>query len=148
MPTGVEWNTSHTDITNHFIKMGVWGGLLLVVLFTAILVMGFTYVGKLLRSGKLTREEKFIAWILGAILFGHTTTFVSVSYYDQSLAFLYFNLASICSILAAVNRRKVAAQSVEIKKPTDVNDVTDVPETKPGTAQGTPAYAGNFNYNR
>ena len=147
MPTGVEWNTSHTDITNHFIKMGVWGGLLLVVLFTAILVMGFTYVGKLLRSGKLTREEKFIAWILGAILFGHTTTFVSVSYYDQSLAFLYFNLASICSILAAVNRRKVAAQSVEIKKPTDVNDVTDVPETKPGTAQGTPAYAGNFNYN-
>jgi hypothetical protein len=105
MPTGVEWNTNHTDITNHYIKMGVWGGLLLVVLFVGILVKSFSLVGKVLRSDALVGNERFEMWILGAILFGHATTFVSVTYYDQSLVFFYLVLASIVSIEADVSER-------------------------------------------
>lgn len=107
MPTGVEWNAKHTDITNHYIKMGVWGGLLMVILFISVLVVSFVSIGKILRpKGRLTQDERILTWVLGCILFGHATTFISVSYYDQSLLYYYFVLASICTARAMLLKQK------------------------------------------
>ena len=137
MPTGVEWNANHTDITNHYIKMGVWGGLLLVAVFVSVLVKCFALVGKVLRTkGKLVGDEKFVMWLLGSILFGHATTFVSVTYYDQSLVFLYFNLASISSIAAAVAKRKAVKTPARQTAP------------RPEVGEPAPQYGGNFCTNR
>ena len=36
-------------------------------------------------------------WALGASLFSHAATFLSVSYFDQPVVFLYLTLAGICS---------------------------------------------------
>ncbi len=101
MPTGVEWNTRHTDITNHYIAMGVWGGLPLLLLFWGVLVAAFALVGRALRATQNGDvEQQFLIWTLGAILFGHTATFLSVSYFDQSVVFFYLLLACIGSIYA------------------------------------------------
>jgi hypothetical protein len=96
MPTGVSWSPNHADITNHYIQMGVIGGLPSTLLFMASLYMGFTFVGQMLRSQPVPKKEHlFFFWTMGASLFAHATTAISVSYFDQSFVFLYLTLAAI-----------------------------------------------------
>ena len=40
MPSGIPANENHTDLTNHYIAMGVMGGLLLLLLFIWLLLRG------------------------------------------------------------------------------------------------------------
>ncbi len=99
MPTGVAWSEKHTDITNHYLRMGVMGGLPLMLLFIAVLAIGFSFVGQTQRhETELAPKSRFLVWTLGASLFVHTTTFMSVSYVDQSFLFVYLTLAAISSI--------------------------------------------------
>jgi hypothetical protein len=98
MPTGVTWSPDHTDITNHYLSMGVTGGLLLVALFIAILASGFRVVGETVQAKEgVFPEYHFVFWTLGAALFTHCVTAMSVSYFDQSFLFLYLTLAMIDS---------------------------------------------------
>jgi hypothetical protein len=98
MGTGVPWSPDHTDITNYYIRMGVIGGVLLMILFITILVKGFSYVGKTLqKSDDLPSSTQFVVWALGAALFTHALTCISVSYLDQGIVFLYLTLAGICT---------------------------------------------------
>jgi hypothetical protein len=90
-------NPNHVDLVNHYIAMGVMGGLPLMLLFMGILYVAFTAVGRAL-SPEVSVEQQFLAWTLGSILFGHATTFISVSYYDQTIVFLYLLLAGIGSV--------------------------------------------------
>jgi len=98
MPTGVSWSPNHADITNHYIQMGISGGLLVMLMFIATLAKGFSYIGKILQA-KINHpvHTKFMIWALGASLFANATTMISVSYFDQSFIFLYLTLAIISS---------------------------------------------------
>ena len=99
MPTGVSWSPDHTDITNHYIKMGVIGGMPLMVLLISQLVKAFFVVGKVLQSNLLlSPDTMFMVWALGASLFANAATMISVSYFDQSFVFLYMTLAAIGSV--------------------------------------------------
>jgi hypothetical protein len=115
MPTGVSWSADHTDITNHYIKMGIIGGLPLMILFIAVLAKGFSFVGQTLRQLSELSQSRFMVWALGASLFAHATTFIAVSYFDQSFVFLYLTLAAIGSAWSgvtgySVNRPQVPDQ--------------------------------------
>jgi len=102
MPTGNWSNDNHTDITNFYLLMGVWGGLVLMAILIAFLTVGFKTVGRFLRAHPdLPMDQQFLIWTLGAILFGHSVTFFSISYFDQSAVFLYMLLA-ILSVVAAI----------------------------------------------
>ena len=100
MATGVQWSQQHTDITNHYLKMGVIGGLPLMIVFIVLIVVAFQGIGKALRGGV---EEpfyvQFIFWSIGTTLFSHTVTFISVSYFDQTIVLLYLNFA-LASLLS------------------------------------------------
>lgn len=99
MPTGVSWSPDHTDITNHYLHMGVLGGLPLMVLFIGTLWLGFRYVGKALGTRvEAPFQDQFLVWTLGASLFAHVATCISVSYFDQSFLFLYLTLAMIVTV--------------------------------------------------
>ena len=107
MPSGVSWSPDHTDITNHYLQMGVIGGLPLMVLFIAVLVKGFSFVGQTLRQmSELSLHSQFMVWAIGASLFAHATTFISVSYFDQSFVFIYLTLAAIGSVWSGTAREK------------------------------------------
>jgi len=97
MPTGVSWSPDHTDITNHYIMMGVLGGIPLMFFFILQLWRGFKYVGSVVRNN-INRDVQFLAWSLGSALFAHAVTCVGVSYFDQSFIFLYLTLAMISSM--------------------------------------------------
>jgi hypothetical protein len=96
---GVPWSKNHIDITNHYIQMGVFGGLPLMLLFMGVLAAGFAAVGEALRRNEEAPvQQRLMIWTLGAILFGHAVTFLSVSYFDQTVTYLYFLLAAIGSL--------------------------------------------------
>lgn len=109
MPTGVSWSPEHTDITNYYLKMGVIGGLPLMLLFIMAIWMGFRYVGEVLRfreeREEVVLENQFLIWTLGASLLAHAATCISVSYFDQSYLFLYLVLAMIVSVRMTVRAR-------------------------------------------
>jgi hypothetical protein len=98
MPTGVSWNADHTDITNHYLKMGVMGGLPLMVLLIATNWAAFRGVSRALQRQS---DDDFVKWTLGVTLFCHATTFVAVSYFDQSVIFYYLTLACVTSVAVA-----------------------------------------------
>ena len=101
MPMTLRDDPNNVDITNQYILQGVYGGLPLMALFMIALGLGFRYAGKL---SDLQIEDsvnqRWFAWTLGACLFSHATSFMSVSYFDQSFVFYYLPLAAISSLYA------------------------------------------------
>ena len=96
MPTGIPANELHADITNHFLQMGVWGGLPLMLVFMLALALAFRELGRALRRNKgAAFEHRFLMWTVGAILFGYVVTFLSISVFDQSIVFFCLALAAI-----------------------------------------------------
>jgi hypothetical protein len=117
MPTGVSWSPDHADITNYYLRMGVWGGLPLMLLFIAILIKGFSFVGQIIRSSAYVPSNlQFTLWALGASLFAHAVTFISVSYYDQSFVFLYLTLALISSAWSGATAEQVNVEEAVIPR--------------------------------
>jgi hypothetical protein len=99
MLSGITADPNHTDMTNYYLQMGVWGGLPLMLLFMWILVAAFLRIGKALRGGQgASLTSQFTIWALGSILFGHATAFWSISYFDQTIVFLCLVLACIGSL--------------------------------------------------
>jgi len=99
MPTGVTWSEKHTDITNYFIRIGIDGGLLAVILFVVLLAYCFKTLGTRLKEIDPTEfPKKFAVWSLGVSLFSHIVAFTSVSYFDQIIVFWYLLLAMIAGL--------------------------------------------------
>jgi len=96
MPTGVTYSPDQTDITNQFIRVGVDGGMVTLLLFIAVIVFCFRGVGQALKAAK---DEPFairiILWAMGASLVAHIASFFSVRYFDQIIVFWYLLLALI-----------------------------------------------------
>lgn len=99
MATGVSFSPNHADITNYYLVFGVTGGLVAMFLVIAILIIAFRWVGIVYRERfDAAPSDSFMIWCLGAGLFAHATTSVSVSYFDQSLVFFWMNVAIISSM--------------------------------------------------
>ncbi len=128
MPTGVAWNLKHTDITNHYLKMGVVGGFPVMFIFIAVIYYGFKTISQTLVLPKINEDEQKLVWTLGATLFGHATGFISVTYFDQSIVFLYLNLAIIVSLFVALAKKYKSSPPPESGTPP--------PRKEPVTAHG------------
>jgi len=113
MPTGVTFSDEHTDITNYFLAYGVMGGILAVLLLIAMAWVGFKWVGNTIDSMPEDdgSGDRFMVWCMGASLFSHVATSISVAYYDQSVFFFWFSIATISSLY--MSRLDYASQPVE-----------------------------------
>jgi hypothetical protein len=101
MPSGVWWNEDHTDITNYYLKMGVVGGLGLMLAFFAIVWASFRLLGNRLHALRLERSSaEYVLWCLGSALFVHAVTFISVSYYDQTYALFWIPVGIVAALCA------------------------------------------------
>ena len=104
----------HVDITNHYLSMGVQGGLPLMFIFIAVICTGFWAIGRTLQgSQEVVKDYQFLIWTLGAILFGHASTFFSVSYFDQTAVFFYMLLAVIGSVASPVLSNRGACSMLD-----------------------------------
>ena len=98
------------DITNHFVMEGVKGGLLKLVLFVVIIFRCFGSVGRRLHAGGAESRAQFLVWALGVSLFVHCVSFLSITYFDQSIAVWYWLLAVISSIDSVPDARHAPAR--------------------------------------
>jgi len=102
MPSGVSWSPNHTDITNYYLDWGIKGGLMWMLLYISILAAAFVLVGRTIRiCQEKSDAENFFVWSLGASLFAHVLTCISVSYFDQSFLFIILTVAAISSLYSA-----------------------------------------------
>jgi hypothetical protein len=90
---------NQVDITNYFIRQGVDGGVLTVILFIMIIVLCFRAIGRALRLREEAFEVKIILWSMGVALLTHVASFISVSYFDQMIVFWYLLLALISTTI-------------------------------------------------
>ena len=104
------WAQNFDAITNQFVLEGTEGGLLTLVLFVVLLVLGFRGVGQVVRSVEKSRFRQIAAWTLGATLFAHFASFLAVSYFGQIMMVWYLTLAAIAS-LSPTDRRFATARS-------------------------------------
>ena len=92
------------DITNQFVVEGIHGGLLTMILFIVLIAYCFKWVGLALQENDAKGEKEFyvcfLPWALGSALFAHTLSFLSVSYFDQTIIYWY----SLLAVIAALHR--------------------------------------------
>lgn len=89
-----EWGWDMWDTANQYVSICDCSGLLPFILFMAIIVYGFKYLGKARRVAGRRERQKFL-WALGAALFANVVAFMGISYTDQIIVVWYGLLASI-----------------------------------------------------
>lgn len=126
MPYGIQWSKDHVDITNHYVHIGVRGGLLLVLIFVGILFKSFQLLGRSMRSMRATRAtDEFVLWCVGAALFSHCIGFLGVPYFDQSYVFLFFLIGSIPALALSPVRRVTESLATSERESTQVVESFD-----------------------
>jgi len=104
MPNVLPINPNMIDITNQFIFEGVGGGIWRMGAFIIIIIICFRELGK---SNLILKDQsidlRIFSWSLGAALFTHVMSFMSVSYFDQIIVFWYLLLAIISVFTSTIN---------------------------------------------
>lgn len=89
------------DVTNQYLVVGSEGGLISILLFIWIIARSFKYVGlseQTAEEWERLPSEQFLIWGLGASLFAHVVSYMSVSYFDQNIVNWYLLLAIIATV--------------------------------------------------
>jgi hypothetical protein len=109
---GIARDPQHTDITNYYISFGVSGGLLAMLLVIWILLVAFRWVGRI-HDNRLEKwpSQSFMIWCVGACLFAHAVTSVSVAYFDQSMLYFWLSIAVISSVFSIVRLDEGSGES-------------------------------------
>ncbi len=97
MPSQGRISDNHTDVTNQYIAFGVNGGLLSVLLFIGMVWAVFRVVGRIQSIEGLPERSKFLFWAIGASLFAHVASGMSVSYFGQAQFFFWLPIVCLAS---------------------------------------------------
>ncbi len=98
------WGWGLQDVTNQYVRIGVNGGIVTLLLFLSIIYFCYKAIHKSLLSFT-ERWQKYTAWALGSALFAHLVSFIGVSYFDQIIVSWYLLLAMISTVESVLLRR-------------------------------------------
>ena len=90
------------DVANMFVRQGVDGGIVTLILFLAIIIYCFKGIGNSMAASAENLDQKHLSWALGASLFTHIVAFLSVSYFDQVIV-IWFMLLAVISTVSTMN---------------------------------------------
>lgn len=105
------WGYYLFDVTNHYIRIAIDGGMITLALFLAILTYCFQTVGRAAKKGVLPAGADKVAWSLGAALLVHVVSFFGVSYFDQIKVMLYMNFAMIAAVRGLIESAPAKAKA-------------------------------------
>ncbi len=100
-----EWGWDMWDTANQYVSICDSSGLLPFLLFLAIIVYGFKYLGKARKAAE-TKERQVFLWALGSALFANVVAFVGISYTDQIQVIWYGLLAAISAVAVLLPKRE------------------------------------------
>jgi len=106
------WGLDMWDSINAYVRAGVEGGLVTLVFFLSILIIGFKRIG---RARKLSENEtstgnERLLWAMGVTLFSNCIAFLGIIYFDQSAVAWYLTLVMISVMTALVLGENKEAQ--------------------------------------
>ena len=86
------------DITNQFLSFGITAGIFAMILFIVLLVKVYKRLGAamaVLRSNSSgsAKEAELVLWALGVVLLVHIFNFIGITYFDQTYAIWFLELA-------------------------------------------------------
>jgi hypothetical protein len=101
LPTAVP-GLYKADLTNYYLHLGVIGGLPLLFCLFAVQWTAFAQLGRKIREyGMASTDPEFALWCVGAALFAHSVTFLSISYFDQMYVFFWMIVGCLPAMLNA-----------------------------------------------
>jgi hypothetical protein len=100
------WGRGLFDVTNYYIIQGLRGGIVLLLLFMAMLWVGFKLAGVVWRRDASNRAMVIGGWAMGVALFQHAVNFIGVAYFGQIIVLFYLQLAIIGSLAVAAQQRQ------------------------------------------
>jgi hypothetical protein len=89
-----QWGWDMWDTANQYVNLGQNSGIVPFILFLAVIVYGFKFVGAARKSAS-SRPQALFLWALGCALFAHVVAFFGISYFDQTIVAWYALLACI-----------------------------------------------------
>lgn len=95
-----EWGWDMWDTANQYVALCDSSGLLSFILFLAIIVYAFKYLGKARRTAN--RQQQVLLWCLGAGLVSNVVAFMGISYTDQ-ITVVWYGLLACISTAAMVH---------------------------------------------
>jgi hypothetical protein len=104
------WGWSMWDVDNAYVGAGVFGGVLSLALFIAMLVYAFKLIGKTRRRAENDPTLKLI-WVLGASLFANVVAYFGIVYFDQAIVGWYALLAMIAIVPSFAAKREKLQES-------------------------------------
>jgi hypothetical protein len=109
------WGWDMWDTANQYVSVCEDSGLIPFLLFVAVLIYGFKYLGQARRAAKKDRRAALFIWALGSALFANVVAFFGISYFDQTIVAWYGLLAMIPAVIAA--RPKTELNEVPLSVP-------------------------------
>ena len=96
-------------MTNMYVRVGIDGGLLSLILFVCVLGFCFKTIGRFVRAHPEAPADQKFVWAIGSALFCHAVSFLGVSYFGQMIFFLYMTLGIVSGI-----RTRVESEETEV----------------------------------
>lgn len=109
------WGWDMWDLSNQYVATADTTGLIPLILFFAIIIFGFKYVGRVRRVFARDRRQEFFVWAIGASLFANVVAFFGIAYFDQTIVAWY-------SVLAIISTAAVLASEALQKKTSGPED--------------------------
>lgn len=91
------WGRGLEDITNYYVRQGVTGGLITLLLFVILLVTAVRIVGGYSIS-VAQPKQRVLAWCVCVSILGHCVAFLGISYFGQVRMLLYLVFAIVALI--------------------------------------------------
>ena len=106
------WGWDMWDTANTYVATCDNSGLLPFLVFLAMLVYGFKFLGKARLAVRTDHKAALFIWACSAALFANVVAFFGISYWDQTVVPWYALLAMISAIALAPKRRSAPAERV------------------------------------
>jgi hypothetical protein len=93
-----QWGGQADDVANQFCVAAKHGGILSLILFVRVIVVGFREVGLRLKEVTEDRPTQIMLWGFGVMLWAHCVSFLGISYFDQTKIVWFWSLAALGSL--------------------------------------------------
>jgi hypothetical protein len=105
----VNWGWDMWDTCNQFVTEGINGGLVCFVIFIALFVVSFRWIGNARKAVEGDRSKEWLFWLMGATLFAQVLAYFGIGYFDQ-MKFVWAALLAMISAVTLSSRTIAATQ--------------------------------------